>query len=286
MSGRLCANHPNANAKWQCESCGKYLCEDCVREQSMRGTKVQTCSECGGMCLPVASSALASPRRSFFAELPGLPAYPFNTNGIFILTGGTIFYAIARVLTVAPVFGWLVSLFAGGYLASYMLSVIRSTARGEDSPPDWPGYANFWDDIIVPVFQVAGTSLICMGPAVLYAVLSDNAYSEAVFVTLITAGLAYLPMALIAVAMNGTITAVNPLVVVPAIARVFLHYIVAFIVLALIVYVRGVAEQYIGGGGVLVYLVLDPLLMIYVLMLEMRLLGLLYRCNAERIGWY
>jgi hypothetical protein len=67
---------------------------------------------------------------------------------------------------------------------------------------------------------------------------------------------------------------------------VFLHYVAACILLGLIVYFRSVAEKYIGQTHFLFAFVVDPFVMIYVLMIEMRLLGLIYRCNSERIGWY
>ncbi|MDP7163370.1 MAG: hypothetical protein QF577_09360 [Phycisphaerae bacterium] len=96
-------------------------------------------------------------------------------------------------------------------------------------------------------------------------------------------GLSYFPMALVAVTLFDGVAGLNPFLVVSSIVKIIPAYLVACVLLAV------VFAAYI--------LVLRAFLLpisflarnaisIYLLMVEMRILGLLYRAYEKRLGWF
>ena len=98
-------------------------------------------------------------------------------------------------------------------------------------------------------------------------------------------------MALLAVAVSDSFLALSPHIVLPSIARVFGPYIVAFLVLAVLTGIRvagGVAAALIPEEQVPLQLtatVAMGFVSLYVLTVEMRILGLLFRSYRDKLGW-
>jgi len=104
-------------------------------------------------------------------------------------------------------------------------------------------------------------------------------------------GAFYLPMALLAVAVTDNFLALSPHVVVPSIIRVFLPYFITFLLLALLVTVRmagGTAAALVTieqAALKLTVTVVMGFVSLYLLTVEMRLLGLLFRSYRARLAW-
>ena len=95
-----------------------------------------------------------------------------------------------------------------------------------------------------------------------------------------------LPIALIAVSFFKTAKALNPALLFPAIEKLREQYLVAWAVLNLVWglcelmhWIRGSALGFPGLGMLL------ELVGLYLLFVEMRIVGVLYRTNAERLEW-
>jgi hypothetical protein len=113
-------------------------------------------------------------------------------------------------------------------------------------------------------------------------------------------GCLYFPMAFLAVAMKDTALAANPLVVIPAILKVPLGYLVTSMVVIGIFAMRqfgsalaGVAqgESYHTRDMSTMFLAFGlravwSLFSVYLLTVSMRTLGLLYVTNKQKIGWF
>src|SRR3954452_5744658 len=99
-------------------------------------------------------------------------------------------------------------------------------------------------------------------------------------------GAIYFPMALLAVAVTDNFLALSPHVVMPSILRVLAPYLVACLVLGLLLVVRIGFEVLMGFVPVpfLPSIVLG-FVSLYFLVIEMRILGLLFRSNRARLGW-
>jgi len=179
----------------------------------------------------------------------------------------------------------LVSIFAAGYLATYMFSIIGETGRDEDEPPDWPSFTNLWDDILRPFGQVLATILFSFGPFIIYEA-KGMPPQNAVYWLLLIYACAYLPMALLAVSMFQSVAGLNPVLIIGSILKVPLQYLGAVIFLGLIYLLQFLGGRIVGLKTFVLIGLLNRFVFLYFLMVEMRVLGLLYRYNKEKLNWF
>ena len=113
-------------------------------------------------------------------------------------------------------------------------------------------------------------------------------------------GCFYFPMAFLAVAMKDSVVAANPLVVVPAILKIPLEYLVTCILLMSVFGLRKLGDRMSGvAGGVSLHTRDMSVLFIslgvqaawafaniYLLTVSMRILGLLYITKKHKLGWF
>jgi hypothetical protein len=94
-------------------------------------------------------------------------------------------------------------------------------------------------------------------------------------------------MAFLAVAMFDTVAAVNPLLVVPSIAKIPGPYIVSVALFGAVLAVTGVGEYYLPKTipVPIVPSVISTVVGLYLLIVQARVVGLLYLANKERLGW-
>lgn len=282
-----CGNHPAVRATWRCESCGVCFCDECVVVKGTKLGRFEVCPRCDGMCVPFAPEG-PRPTRSFFSLLPGAFSYPLRKGGWLLLLVGAVFFLVLDFLSRAPLVGVFVAVFTGGYLCAYMMKIIGSSAKGDEDLPPWPEFRDFWDDILAPFFSVLIVVACAFVPAGGYFLVASRggALSAPVLLALGACGLLCIPMALIALTIFGLGGALNPFLVVGSIFRVLGQYLVACVVLAVLVGLRVASATYFAEFGLLVGPVVDGLLSLYFLIVEMRILGLIYYANEERLGWF
>lgn len=225
------------------------------------------------------------PPRPFTEQLSSIFSYPFKGHGIYII--------IAYVLCswIADIFFPLWVIF-GGYFAAYMLKIIKSSADGEEEVPDWPDFTSFWDDIIRPAFLVGGTFLFSFFPVIAYFCLVTFKLSIAlspsdpVLWLLIFLGALYWPMGLLAVAQGDAVNSLNPLFVISSIFKVPVDYSIAVVVLFIVILFSSIAERILVLPIPVIGSTTNKFLSFYFLILEMRILGLLYNANKNRLSWF
>ena len=231
---------------------------------------------------------------SFLALAPRAFSYPLKKGGWLLLLLGTALFVVLDVLSGAPFIGILFAVFWGGYLCAYMMKIIASSAKGEGEMPDWPAFRDFWADILAPYFSVLLTVVFALLPAVVYffvgsevpfdrafAVLEDRA-----FLILFGCAFFYVPMALVALTIIGLGGALNPFLVLFSILKVFGQYLVACLLIAVLIALRVASARYLAGLGLIVGAVADGFLSLYFIVVEMRILGLIYCANEDRLGWF
>ena len=101
-------------------------------------------------------------------------------------------------------------------------------------------------------------------------------------------GLSYLPMALLAVAMADSIAGINPLFVIPSILKVPVEYLVACCILIAVFIVQVVCNVVLDRiiPIPVVPALLSGFVSLYFLTAEMRLLGVMYYTNKEKLNWF
>jgi hypothetical protein len=221
--------------------------------------------------------------KGFFALLPGVFVYPFRKNGIWMLAIGMIVFA---VLSFAARFSWWALIFGTGYFLSYMQRIMTCSGYGEDEMPGWPDFSDFLADIVMPMLLLAGTFLACLLPGLACLFFGSDTVKMAAIPLFVLGGF-YLPMAVLAVGMTDNIFSLNPLVIIPSIAKLFVPYLVATLFVGVLYGVYKLSQIVIEAVDVPVLSsLIVSLLSLYFTTVQMRILGLLYFTNKERLGWF
>ena len=282
-----CKYHPKSPARWLCPKCGKSFCDLCVATRATPHGTAHTCRNCAVDCTPLKVQQKRPSKPRFSRVMWGAFAYPFGKDGLLSLIVGSLLFA---VMSVASHFSWWITVLFYGYFFSYLQNVIQATALGE-SQVEWPTPTDFIQEILVPAFQVLVCVLFSFGPAIglfVWAATSGNPAIAIAGMLAIGYGCFYFPMAFLAVAMFDSVSAVNPALVIPSIGRVFGKYIVACVVLGVVFAVsKGVAF----GLALLMPVPFLPdaiasVFSLYFLLVECRILGLLYWTNSHKLGWF
>lgn len=231
----------------------------------------------------------------FWRNIPGLFKYPFSGSGVYLLVGGTVFVTIMQFIISLPTLFFfasiLVSIFLAGYISSYFISVMRTSARGYDTPPDWPDITDLGGSIGKPIVLVSFAGIVSFFPAVgylIYSVVYGGRIS--VLVGLIALGALYYPMALIASVMTGAaLNSANFAGVLTSIFRVPKEYLAAEITLAFFAVLSVMAYFMVAAisttlPGTVVGVFASRFVYLYFLMIYARILGLLYRQCKSKIA--
>ena len=305
---KRCARHPANVAQHICPKCRAYACDTCGSLSSAGGKPKVFCPVCGAKAQPLAEFERGQAERqaradlSFQQQVKGVFKYPFGKGGLALLIIGSLMFFGLDVLVT---WGWkfrfimlkavssvgILALFSAGYLCAWLQKILFATAEGEDDVPGWPDFMDWKDDIVMPFRLAIAAFVASFGPAFGYLIfhaVNDSEMRLPVLFPLFALGFIYFPMALLAVAMSNNWLAVNPLVVMPAIARLNLQYVVACVVFFGMVLVRFVSESLLHAVLPIPVLpgLISSFIALYFLCVEMRLLGLLYFTNKKRLGWF
>lgn len=99
-------------------------------------------------------------------------------------------------------------------------------------------------------------------------------------------GLLFLPMMWLSLAMFHTLSALNPFLIVASIARVWRDYLLAVGVLAVACAVRIFGADLLRQSIPLLGTIAGTFIALYLTIYAMHILGTLYRCNKEQLGWF
>lgn len=296
----FCRFHPKSPARYLCRKCNRTFCELCVSARAAAGRNITTCRSCGVECVPVQQPEIVAVRKSFYASLPGALIYPFRGTGILIIVVGAVILAVLNVVGNRFIGSIFIRIAAIGYIFSFMQNIIHSTASEDSAMPDLPGT----DDLSGGFFNLAGTILMSFGLAIAL-VLAKTVFDveaipmAAIFVAVIF-GCFYFPMAFLATAMKDTALASNPLIVIPAILKVPLEYLVTVVLTTGIFGVQKLGDLISSQSGhailttksagvvaaIFGFRILWSFISLYLMTVNMRILGLLYLKKKDRLGWF
>ncbi len=295
-----CQNHPGVPATRQCQACRGNYCADCMKVRTLGQNKIEFCPHCGGRCRPIGSRPFPSPDQPQPAQVSFVSAfaYPFKESGWAILAGGSLFFGLidlaiifagsigAGVLGLALVLVVTFGILA--YLAAFSFEIIRSSAQGEGHLPGWPDLSDTWQDLGVPLFHFLGTLILSFGPfLVYYKFFQESTSLNPTAFSLLGAGIAYFPMATLAVAMSQSIAGANPIFVILSILKIPGSYLVACILLGLTMTALGAAMLFPEILPIpIVGIFLSYFALLYFTAVLMRILGLTYYLNRRRLGWF
>jgi FHA domain-containing protein len=292
-----CKHHPKTAGRFFCPQCAHAYCELCVNTRQEGAASRKFCRSCGTECSPLQVRAPIVPHaESFFTHVFTAFGYPLKGDGIILLMAGTVFFAIIDAAKFFAMFAGLFGLVAililfilgTGYLTCYLQRIVASSGMGETNMPDWPDVSDLGSDVIGPFLQFLGITLVCFLPAMVLTWLAPHhVWAEWLVVPAIVLGCIYFPMGFLAVAILDSVFAVNPLLVLPAIVKIPLEYLLTIFLFGAAVAVRLGGEWLL--RTVVPYRIVTSLIVgligLYVMLVLMRILGLLYLHKKHRLGW-
>lgn len=215
------------------------------------------------------------------AALMTLPVYPLRGRGIALLLVGTFLLWIVGFL---PWFGWVLRIMMMMYIIAFFWDVVRASANGDDELPPWPDITDIFSDIVRPAVMFLVCHVVCMLPA-LVVIWAWNP-SSPIRLGVMGIGVVYLPMAMLAVALFDSMAAASPTIVVPAILKIPMQYILLVAVIAAVSALSVVVHDLTAEHLPILNGVVAAFLFIYEGALIMRVLGVLYHAHARQIGWF
>jgi hypothetical protein len=299
----FCKFHPKTPARFLCNQCRHYFCDLCVTTRTIGDVAHKTCRHCGIECTPVQVRVQRPVEAGFFQLLPGAFAYPARGAGMFLMLAGILIFAGLRWGWGMMLLGGLrfmitgvfLQVIAGGYLFTYLQSIIHSTAAGEREIPELPSMSNFMDDIFMPFFRLLGLILVCFGPLA----IGFLGVPPALLLAIALLGALYFPMAFLSVAILDSVGAANPLVVIPSILKVPLEYLATVILLILVLGLRPLGDFLVASafprgihtkhmGELLAYFGANGFwgfMSFYLLVVAVHILALLYVAKKQKLAW-
>jgi FHA domain/B-box zinc finger len=293
-----CKFHPKTPARYYCAQCQRYYCEICVTARTVGGVQHKTCRQCAAELTPVqVAASAAGGQEQFFSKLPGVFVYPFKGAGPFVLV--VCMVVLALLGFVQGFWAWFMAVAFYGYLFAFMQNIIHSTASEDEELPSWPA----WDDLGGCALRLAGALLFSFGPAIgleFYTIWYEEPAAGIALIPAMIFGCLYFPMALLAVAMKDSALAGNPLIVLPSIVKAPLEYVVTVVLMAAVIVIdRGgeLALTAVFPKGMLTHSIatlfemfgarmLWNFVALYLLAVNMRILGLLYVAKKRKLGWF
>lgn len=279
-----CRYHPKSPALHYCAPCQKGYCSLCVSQRSAGCY----CRTCGGACQPLEVAVAEDlPEPSFYQRIGSTFTYPFKGNGVWMMGIGSILFVLVEFGSRFSILVWVLMV---GYAALYAQGILQASAQGDDRGPTWPDTAGDMRGALMGAcLQYIATCAFCFLPAILLILFGDRGQSW-VAVTLVISvclGFVYLPMALLAVGILDTVGAVNPVVVVPAIGRCPAPYAVLMLMLGVVAGISAGLDWLLEALIRLPILpgVVSSLFSLYFLTVFVRLMGVFYHSNRQRIGW-
>jgi hypothetical protein len=277
----------------------------CVNTRSTGGHSKTFCRTCVVECTPLtpATGPEDGTELPFARQIVGSFKYPLKGDGLILIAVGTIFFLILDGVRTfarfAPGYGWvavgILTVFGTGYLMAYLRRILNASALGEDDMPDWPEVSDYSSDIVSPFRQLIATVVFCFAPAIgltIYAAFAssdgDTSWLGWATMAALVLGCVYFPMAFTAVAMFDSVVALNPLLIIPSIAKVLKEYVLTVVMLAVVLALRWVLNSHLKTilPVPLLPTIISSLLGLYLMIVEMRILGLLYRNKKHELGWF
>ena len=178
MAQATCATHAQSRALYQCDGCGKLLCDECIEESH----RLLLCRLCGERALPLGAEAPATVQERRHSARP-LAAqgpygfaqallYPFRGSGLLmflaaLFSAGFVTFVMQVGIGCIPLilwFGWL------SLLIGVQFKIVASTVKWENELPDWPEYFSFGERLVEVLTWIV-IALLNYGPVAAYVML-------------------------------------------------------------------------------------------------------------------
>ncbi len=299
-----CVNHTNKAAAWKCRQCGTEYCDNCVKKISVKRTFTCVCPKCGGMCEVYTvrsrkeeSESGDETSRSLMRVFDAF-VVPFRKGGPVVLLFGTFLLVGADFLIKFGCFLGFAGIFAKFMIYSYVMRVIADAASGEKVLPFWT-FDDIWNDVIGPGFRMTFLGVVALLPAAVFFMsfaITKNPVLMIPGIIFAVIGIFVFPMMLLITSVTESFsTAVSPPRVITAIFRVFLPYLLVFVLCSVAIGIQITINAIVSGLALhlafakqsFVLTLIAPgitnLFAFYCWLVTGQMLGTLYYCEEEKL---
>ncbi len=245
----------------------------------------------------VRRSAAATRGRSaaaqdYWGALPGAFAFPVRGDGLIALIVGVLFLTAAQYVVLLASFSFTgvilaigIYAFSTGYFGGYLMTIIERTAHGEQEAPGWPDVTDWEENALKPFGCILVLGILGLGPYLAYRHLAHEPNMTLAY-AILGAGLFYMPMGWLCVALANDYAGLNPIPVFRAIRSVPGRYAVAWALVAFAVAARIQGRELFDQLPVpILGTVLRETVSCYFLFVAARILGLLYYKSGPQLDW-
>lgn len=239
--------------------------------------------------LELESREASTASRSLWASIPDALAWPIRVDAWIPI----VFLALlAEVPALFPgafqSIGIVGSALVGVYVLQWAREIILAAANGEDGPHSTPDFVSGMSEIRERIFQFVALGLIAFGPGYAASLLPGASVWMVPICGL--SGGVYFPMGLLCLVLLDVPGALSPDLVVRSIVRVWGDYVPVLLVFGvtfgLDFAVGWVGQRFMGSVGLRVGLGLaGGVVALYLQLVCLRLIGLLYWNNRDRLAW-
>ena len=279
-----CARHPGAPAVWRCLKCGAQLCDDCPEVELIGERPLRTCPVCE---MPGRLTRISDEEQNpdlYKTLVRQAHLYPLQGFGPYVLVGSgllsLIMYFTMDLVFADLVFGVLMTTFIG----AYAVGVLNASSQAATEPPDWPDMTMAYESVVLPAVRLLLSTTLAFGPAVYFEL---NPMAGAVFLNPLAwlfGALAW-PMAVLSTTLHGSIVALNPIFLFQSVARIPKAYLYTAGANGAALAIEVWVFKAIPTLG-FISLIMTTAMLVYLLMVQMRILGLLYYAHRRHLGWF
>lgn len=288
-------NNPNCGTVWPASQ---------LAYQEIGRKKIPVCPKCRSRVTKIVKPL------TFWASALGAFVYPFKGIGGWVLGLGTLLFAFLDLAAGGGCIGLIAWIMLLGIFGLLLINVIRTTVDDPDESLDWPEFEGV-GQVVGVAFQIiittvliflpfaacglmAGLSLLSAeGDGLMSGMMEAGAWGMAMLGFLI-AGIFYYPMALLGVAMFDSVKGINPALIIPAILKTLLQYLCVLILLILMWFMRQALSVFLASLPMWneAFYIKAALFLpvefftLFTLVVSARLLGILYKANTARFGWF
>lgn len=213
--------------------------------------------------------------------------FPWLPRNLSILIPGAIMLLLLMVASLAPLIGIIPGILGPLYFAAYYFKIVETSITKREELPDWPEVTNFFDDLVVPGFQLFGVWCIGLLPALIWGLVTGARIADAVQDPPVILGLLaslYFPIGVLAVVIRGSVAAaVHPQILLTMV-KCMPHYLllVVGLVMALLPLHFVIGS---GLGGMFLGTLLSGFASMAGLVMHARLTGTYYLYHQAKFGW-
>jgi hypothetical protein len=237
--------------------------------------------------------------RSFIQELPRACMYPFRGDAL-VYIAVVLFMELAQAIisNILGLVSLIITVVIGCYLVILWQQIIHSTIDGRDEFPNMPFTTLDWSQNVGLYLRYTVLTCFCFGPVFLFYFCSGFNENTPGILLYAAYGITclYLPMAILAFLITDTLMVLSPIFIIRSIFRKLPDYLLLSGLLAL-----GICADYLAaplfepasGVGHAARFSLFPWVMsfigeaitLYLFFVWIRLVGLFYRRNKDRLAW-